>query len=65
MKLEEAMKIIGMAVEGVNFLPQAIEIRDKYNLDLPITSGVYEIVFNHKSAKDIVNYLMTRNKKAE
>ena len=62
---KDAIEKIGMAVEGINFLPKAIQIRDKYKLDLPITSGVYEIIFNNKSAKDIVNYLMTRDKKAE
>lgn len=65
MNAQDAVAKIGMAVEGINFLPKAIEIRDKYNVELPITSGVYEIVFNNKSAKDIVGYLMTRNKKAE
>ena len=65
MSTKDAIEKIGMAVEGINFLPKAIQIRDKYNLSLPITSGVYEIVFNNKSAKDIVCFLMTRNKKAE
>ncbi|MBR3288431.1 MAG: NAD(P)-dependent glycerol-3-phosphate dehydrogenase [Lachnospiraceae bacterium] len=65
MSTKDAIEKIGMAVEGINFLPKAIQIRDKYNLSLPITSGVYEIVFNNKSAKDIVSFLMTRNKKAE
>ena len=65
MSTKDVIEKIGMAVEGINFLPKAIQIRDKYNLSLPITSGVYEIVFNNKSAKDIVSFLMTRNKKAE
>ena len=65
MKTKDALEKIGMVVEGINFVPKAIEIRDKYNLDLPITTGVYEIVFNNKNAKDITSLLMTRSKKAE
>lgn len=65
MSTNDAIQKIGMVVEGINFLPKAMEIEKKYNVELPITSGVYEIVYNNESAKDIVNYLMTRNKKAE
>ena len=54
-----------MVVEGINFLPTAMEIKNKYKVELPITTGVYDIVFNGKSPKDIVINLMTRDKKAE
>ena len=62
---KDAIDKIGMVVEGINFLPKAMEIKKKYNVDLPITTGVYEIVYNNKSARDIVSFLMKRNKKAE
>ena len=65
MNPQEAVKKIGMVVEGVNFLPTAMELKKKYNVEIPITSGVYDIVYNGKSSKDIVIDLMTRNKKAE
>ncbi len=60
-----AIEKIGMVVEGVNFLPKAIKLKEKYNIELPITEGVYDIVFNGKSAKEISLMLMTRSKKAE
>lgn len=65
MNPKDAIKKIGMVVEGVNFLPTAMELKEKYNVEIPITSGVYDIVYNGKSSKDIVIDLMTRNKKAE
>lgn len=65
MNPKEAVKKIGMVVEGVNFLPTAMELKKKYNVEIPITSGVYDIVYNGKSSKDIVTDLMTRDKKAE
>lgn len=65
MNPKEAVKKIGMVVEGVNFLPTAMELKKTYSVEIPITSGVYDIVYNGKSSKDIVIDLMTRNKKAE
>lgn len=65
MNVDEALKEIGMVVEGVNFIPKAIQIRDKYNLELPITSGVADIVINGAKPKDILKLLMTRKKKSE
>ncbi len=64
-KTDEALNKIGMVVEGINFLPKAIQIIDKYNLDLPITNGVNEIVYNNMDAKYITSLLMKRSKKAE
>lgn len=62
---KEAASKVGMVVEGINFLPKAMQIIKKYNLDLPITNGVNEIVNNNKDAKYITKLLMKRSKKAE
>ena len=64
-KTKEAIEKIGMVVEGINFLPKAMELKGKYNLELPITTGVYDIVYRDMDAKDITTLLMTRSKKAE
>ena len=60
-----ALEKIGMVVEGINFLPKAIQIMDKYKLDLPITNGVNEVVYKDMNAKYITSLLMKRSKKAE
>lgn len=65
MDVDVALKEIGMVVEGVNFIPKAIQIRDKYDLELPITTGVADIVMNGAKPKDILKLLMTRKKKSE
>lgn len=62
---QEAIKKIEMVVEGINFLPKAMSIKDKYKLELPITTGVYDIVYKGMDAKYITTLLMTRSKKAE
>lgn len=64
-KAKEAIDKIGMVVEGINFLPKAMSLKNKYNLDLPITNGVNDIVYNDMDAKYIATLLMTRSKKAE
>ncbi len=64
-KINDAINSIGMVVEGINFLPKAMSLKEKYNLDLPITNGVNDIVYNNMDAKYIATLLMTRSKKAE
>lgn len=64
-KTNDAINSIGMVVEGINFLPKAMSLKEKYDLDLPITNGVNDIVYNNMDAKYIATLLMTRSKKAE
>ena len=63
--IDTAIKKIGMVVEGVNFIPKAIKIKNKYKLDLPITSAMNDIIFKNKEPKQVVNILMNRSKKSE
>lgn len=63
--VKDAVDKIGMTVESINFIPKAIELRDKYNVELPITSGIAKIVIDGMPAKDILILLMTRKKKSE
>lgn len=62
---QKAIKDIGMVVEGVNFLPKAMKIKNKYKLELPITAAIYEIIYNGKLVKDMLSLLMLRSKKSE
>ena len=62
---EEAIKEVGMVVEGINALPAAISLAKKYEIEMPITETAYDIVFNSVEPKDAVLKLMTRDKKAE
>ena len=62
---EDAIKEIGMVVEGINALPAAISLAKKYEVELPITETAYDIVFNGVEPKVGVLKLMTRDKKSE
>ena len=62
---DNAIKEVGMVVEGINALPAAISLAKKYEVELPITETAYDIVFNGADPKTAVIKLMTRDKKAE
>lgn len=65
MSVTDSVKKVGMVVEGINFIPKAIKLRDKYDVELPITSGVAKIVLEGADPHDILALLMTRKKKSE
>ena len=62
---KEAMKQIGMVVEGINALPAAIALAKKYDVEMPITETAYSVIFEGVDPKSAVLKLMTRDKKAE
>lgn len=61
---EQAVQEVGMVVEGLNALPAALGLSKRYNVELPITFGVNEIVHG-ADPKTIVNRLMNRAYKGE
>ncbi len=62
---EEASKEIGMVVEGYYALEAAIELCDKFDVEMPITRGVHNIIKEGCPPKDVVLSLMNRNIKGE
>ena len=65
MSPDDAIKEVGMVVEGINALPAAISLAKKYEVELPITETAYDIVFGGIDPKTAVIKLMTRDKKSE
>ena len=61
----EAQKEVGMVVEGINALPAAITLADKFGIDTPIIRGVNDVVSGKAKAKDVALSLMQRKKKSE
>lgn len=62
---EEAKAQIGMVVEGINAIPAAIELAEKYQVNMPITEAVHQVVHEGRDPSDAVLELMTRDRKAE
>jgi glycerol-3-phosphate dehydrogenase (NAD(P)+) len=63
--LEEVLDNMGMVVEGVRTTKAAYQLAQKYNVSMPITYALYDVLFNGKNAKDAVDVLMARGKTHE
>ncbi|MBR5155537.1 MAG: NAD(P)H-dependent glycerol-3-phosphate dehydrogenase [Clostridia bacterium] len=63
--VDEAQKEVNMVVEGVRSCRAAKELADKVNVEMPIVSEAYDVLFNGKSPKDAISNLMKRSKKHE
>lgn len=57
---EEATKQVGMVVEGLNALPAAMELKDRYGVQMPIVEVVHAIVTGAAAPADAVRMLMDR-----
>ncbi len=65
MKYEDAVKQIGMVVEGYHALEAAMELSKKYEVEMPITEAVYNIIKNGVTPEDAMRALMARDIKSE
>ncbi|MDW8517534.1 NAD(P)H-dependent glycerol-3-phosphate dehydrogenase [Priestia flexa] len=64
-KLEEVLDNMGMVVEGVRTTKAAYQLAEKYDVKMPITQALYDVLFNDVSAKAAVDSLMSRTKTHE
>jgi glycerol-3-phosphate dehydrogenase (NAD(P)+) len=65
MKLQEITSGMNMVAEGIKTTRSAYELSQKVGVDMPITTQVYEVLYNGKDPKDAVKDLMTREPKVE
>ena len=63
--VQEAIKQIGMVVEGINALPATVQLAKKHQITMPIVEAVNSIVNDGVNPKDIALNLMNRDKKSE
>ncbi|GGJ85746.1 glycerol-3-phosphate dehydrogenase [NAD(P)+] [Lentibacillus kapialis] len=64
-KLDEVLEQMGMVVEGVRTTKAAYQLARDRQIEMPITEGLYAILFDDKKPKDVVEQLMNRNKRDE
>ncbi|WP_407268707.1 NAD(P)H-dependent glycerol-3-phosphate dehydrogenase [Radiobacillus sp. PE A8.2] len=64
-QLDEVLKQMGMVVEGVRTTKAAYEFAEKQGIEMPITYGIYQILFKQAKPKDVVDQLMTRHRRHE
>ena len=62
---QEAVKQVGMVVEGINAIPAAVALMKKHGVEMPIIRAVDALVKGEVSPADTVAMLMDRGKKPE
>lgn len=60
--LDEALNEVHMVVEGVSNARAAYALSQKYNISMPITHEINDVLYNNKDVKQAVFDLMTRDK---
>ena len=63
--IDEAVKEVGMVVEGIYAVDGAYALARKYSVGTPIIDEMYDIIHNGKSPLEATTNLMTRGKKTE
>ena len=62
---EEAVEEVGMVVEGIKACHAFYNLKEKLDVEMPITDALYKVLFEGKDAKKMVSELLERDKKAE
>jgi len=63
--VEEALKKVGQVVEGYTTVKAVYDIKNKYNIELPISYQVYRVLYENLNPKDAAIELMNRGYKFE
>ena len=63
--IEETRKEVGMTIESIDNIEVAYKLKKMYGIDMPITTAVYDVLYNNLKPQDAVRNLMTRDRKFE
>lgn len=63
--LEETLNEVHMVVEGISNAKAAYELSQKYNVNMPITTEINNVLYKGKNVNEAVYDLMTRDKTDE
>ena len=63
--LETVLEEMGMVVEGVRTVKAAYQFAKEEQVEMPITEGIYDVLFHKKTPKEVVEQLMKRDKREE
>ena len=62
---DDAVKQVGMVVEGINAIPAALELQEKYGVEMPLVNAIDAVVNHSADPKQTVHFLMTRAPRSE
>lgn len=63
--LEKVLEQMGMVVEGIRTTKAAYQLAKDYNVSMPITESLYQVLFHNRLSKAAVEELMNRLKTDE
>lgn len=63
--IDQALGEMVMVAEGVRTSRAAVDLAQKYRIEMPITQEVFAVLFKGKSAKEAAKSLLSRSAKAE
>lgn len=64
-QLDDVLDQMGMVVEGVRTTKAAYQFAKKQGVEMPITEGLYQVLFENQKPKDVVERLMSRTRREE
>jgi len=64
-KIKEILRNMVMIAEGVKTTKSVFYLAKKYNIEMPITEQVYQVIYRNKDPKKAVSALMLRKPKSE
>lgn len=64
-KLSQLLKEMDQVAEGILTTKSVCKLAEKYNVEMPITNEIYNVLFEDKDPLKAVNELMVRNPKSE
>ena len=62
---KEAVRQVGMVVEGINAIPAALALAEKYDVEMPIIEAVHQVIDHGTDPSQAVHELMGRDTKTE
>lgn len=63
--MDEAIKEVGMVVEGIKTTRSAYELSKKFKIDMPITEELYKVLYHNSNVDEAVPHLMVRDRTHE
>ena len=63
--MEEAVEEVHMVVEGIVSAKAALQLAEKYQVEMPIVAQVNRVLFDHLPVREAVDNLMMRDLIAE
>ena len=62
---KDAVQQVGMVVEGINALPAAMKLAERYRVEMPIITAAADVILRNADPAETVHQLMDRRQKKE